>query len=403
MKRYALFLMTMLLSLTAQAVVPHRPVLPEVPGYMILRGDCHIHTVFSDDTTWPTVRVDEAAFDGLDFIAITDHCETRHQNMLKNGTFRSKEDGGKVDRNTSYEIAASAAKKYGIYVIHGTEITRGKCLFPGHFNALFIQDANLICSESEKAAAEAEAKGASAVEVEEAAIMAGLKEARRQGAYLQWNHPDWERQAQNETVWWPIHSRILEAGLMDGIEVVNHFTGFDKEAFGWVVEKKLNMTAGTDCHQPMFQLIDYEKGEYRPMTLAFVKEGCTDVAAGLRAAMDERRCCILAYDSMYGPQELLEAFAYAAIEIKTTKQTAKRINLSIKNKSSVPIILTKAPGSENIVYPRRIVLNAGEEMNWNIAALDTAQALPCEHPEVNFFVENFCSAPDKPIKISYTF
>ena len=138
MKRILTSLCLALLPFAAFAVVPHRQTMPKVDGYVLLLGDCHIHTVFSDDTSWPTTRVDEAAYDGLDFIAITDHCDTRHQKMVNNGTFN----GAKVDRNTSYEIAAAAAKKYGILVVHGAELTRGNWMFPGHFNTLFIKDGN---------------------------------------------------------------------------------------------------------------------------------------------------------------------------------------------------------------------------------------------------------------------
>ena len=47
--------------------------LPDLPGYLTLKCDLHIHTVFSDGLVWPTVRVEEAWREGLDAIAITDH------------------------------------------------------------------------------------------------------------------------------------------------------------------------------------------------------------------------------------------------------------------------------------------------------------------------------------------
>ena len=49
--------------------------LPDLPGYVTLKCDFHMHTVFSDGNVWPTVRVGEAYRDGLDAIAITDHIE----------------------------------------------------------------------------------------------------------------------------------------------------------------------------------------------------------------------------------------------------------------------------------------------------------------------------------------
>jgi hypothetical protein len=49
--------------------------LPDLPGYVTLKCDFHMHSVFSDGNVWPIVRVDEALRDGLDVIAITDHIE----------------------------------------------------------------------------------------------------------------------------------------------------------------------------------------------------------------------------------------------------------------------------------------------------------------------------------------
>jgi len=49
--------------------------LPDLPGYVTLKCDFHLHTVFSDANVWPTVRVGEAWRDGLDANAITDHLE----------------------------------------------------------------------------------------------------------------------------------------------------------------------------------------------------------------------------------------------------------------------------------------------------------------------------------------
>ena len=39
---------------------------PDLLGYQTLKCDFHMHTVFSDGSVWPTVRVDEIWEDGLD-------------------------------------------------------------------------------------------------------------------------------------------------------------------------------------------------------------------------------------------------------------------------------------------------------------------------------------------------
>jgi len=38
--------------------------IPDVPGYVTLKCDFHIHTVFSDGLVWPSVRVEEAWREG---------------------------------------------------------------------------------------------------------------------------------------------------------------------------------------------------------------------------------------------------------------------------------------------------------------------------------------------------
>ena len=48
---------------------------PDIPGYKIMKCDLHLHTVFSDGSVWPDIRVMEALLDGLDVISLTEHLE----------------------------------------------------------------------------------------------------------------------------------------------------------------------------------------------------------------------------------------------------------------------------------------------------------------------------------------
>ena len=142
MKKLLFSLAIAAICLQAAATVPHKAIIPDIPGYLTLKGDFHIHTTFSDAVVWPVTRVDEADYDGLDFMSITDHMDTRHQHMVKDF-------GAKANRNTSYEIAVKTAKKYGIMVIHGGELTRGSRIFPGHFNTHFIKDGDAVADAAE--------------------------------------------------------------------------------------------------------------------------------------------------------------------------------------------------------------------------------------------------------------
>ena len=98
--------------------------------FYYISSDLHIHTVFSDGVVWPTLRVDEALRDSIDLISLTEHIE--YQSHLSDIPHKN--------RNRSFQIAGGYVKNQPLAVVHGTEIT--KPMPPGHFNAIFIDDAN---------------------------------------------------------------------------------------------------------------------------------------------------------------------------------------------------------------------------------------------------------------------
>ena len=112
---------TLALALVAGATFAHEPVtrarttinLPDVPGFVTLKCDFHIHTVFSDGNVWPTVRSEEAWREGLDAIAITDHIE-----------YQPHKADVSTNHNRSYEIARGTGNDLDVIVIKGSEITR---------------------------------------------------------------------------------------------------------------------------------------------------------------------------------------------------------------------------------------------------------------------------------------
>jgi hypothetical protein len=165
-------------------------VLPAVNGYNIYKVDLHIHSIYSDAETTPAYRVREAYYDGLDAIAITEHVEYRRiePKMLKflkgytggkalkaenTDLIRNEctESGIKADLNYPVKEAVKESKKYGILVIPGAEITREPVNI-GHFNALFTKDNNTLYDPDP---------------------LVSLKNARKQGALIQHNHPGWRR------------------------------------------------------------------------------------------------------------------------------------------------------------------------------------------------------------------
>lgn len=65
-------LVVVLLGYMANAQVRKEVKIPDLPGYKTLKGDFHVHTVYSDGRVWPDIRIQEAWHDGLDVIALTD-------------------------------------------------------------------------------------------------------------------------------------------------------------------------------------------------------------------------------------------------------------------------------------------------------------------------------------------
>lgn len=372
-------------SVSVSATTPNKIVIPNIEGYKTLKGDFHIHTVFSDATVWPTTRVQEALWEGLDVIAISDHVDSRLQKQIKAGLF----DAEKCDRDRSFEIARKAAGKK-LLVIHGGEISRG--MPPGHWNCLFVSDCNKICEEAEKFDDD-----------EFKAAHAGLKEAKAQGGFTMWNHPNWEKQAPNKTEWWKEHTQLYNEGYMNGIEVYNKFAGYCPEAHQWALEKNITMFGNSDAHTPFFYMIDYLNGQHRPITLVFATEKTEEA---VRDALDHQRTAVYAEEMVYGREDMLRPLFEACVKVKGVKFSDKQVSFTLVNKSCIPIRLRKAPGSEKFFYVRNYELRPFETITVTVKPLikdHQYQKLTDKHVEVNFIAETFQIGPDKPLPVKWVF
>lgn len=277
--------------------------LPDLPGYITLKCDFHMHTVFSDGNVWPTVRVGEAWRDGLDAISITDHIE-----------YNPKKDFIPIDHNAAWKIAENTARDYNLILVHGTEITRK--MPPGHMNALFIQDASLLTADS---------------------VMDVYAAAIKQGAFLQWNHPGWKSQEPDGIPkLYPIHKTLIEKGWLHGIEFFN-----DSDYYPLVMTfcKQFNLAvmANSDNHGVISE--DYKEPEYtnRPMTLVFAKARTHDA---LREAMFAKRTLAYFRNIIAGREEYAKPFFYQCISVgKPYYQDDKSIYFEVTNRSDVPFYL----------------------------------------------------------------
>ena len=204
-----------------------------------ISSDLHIHSVFSDGAVWPTIRVDEAIRDSIDLISLTEHLE--YQSHLT--------DIPHTNRNRSFQIAGGYVQNRPLAVVHGTEIT--KPMPPGHFNAIFIQDANKFFDKNK----------------EPLNFNKAIKEANDQGAFVFWNHPMWEANRSDGIAKLdPIHQEVIDKKLLHGIEVVN-FDTFSEEAMQIAIDNDLTMMGTSDVHILIAWDFNIEKESFhRPIT-----------------------------------------------------------------------------------------------------------------------------------------
>jgi len=306
--------------------------LPDLPGYVTLKCDFHIHTIFSDGNVWPTVRIDEALRDGLDAIAITDHLE-----------YTPKKDYIPVDHNAAWSISETYAKERNLILIHGTEITRK--MPPGHFNALFIKDANLLAVDS---------------------VMDAYKAAIKQGAFLQWNHPGWRSQEPDGIPkLYPAHKIMLEKGWIHGIEYFN-----DSEFYPLVMtfckQYNLTVTANSDVHGIISERYPQPDYTNRPMTLVFAKERNHD---SLKEAMFAGRTLVYFRDILAGKEEYAKPYFYQCISVsKPFHQTEKSIYFEVVNNSDIPFYLINGiagtPGSITLAANATTRIVAGSKVQF---------------------------------------
>ena len=356
----------------SDAVVAYEPVvrartpvaIPDLPGYVTLKCDFHIHTVFSDGLVWPTVRVEEAWREGLDAIAITDHIEyLPHKSDLP------------VNHNRAYEIARPQGDALDIIVIRGSEITRG--MPPGHLNAIFLTDSAALDVEDWREA---------------------VAEAKRQGAFIFWNHPGWSAQLQADGVvrWYPEHTELLEAGWLHGIEVANGRSVYP-EALAWALEKPLTLLSNSDIHNPLNLDYQVHADDHRPLTLVFARERS---APGIREALVARRTAVYASHRLMGEQQYLEPLFAAAVTVQTSEVTLtgnRAFNLQIHNHSDVPFLLERSGSLAELSFPAKLTLPPHKTVLAQVrgTATDRHENLALRLP---YRITNLMVGPDRPLE-----
>ena len=350
-------LIAILVTGTGQAQVQNRIAIPDIDGYKTLQCDFHMHTVFSDGLVWPTVRVGEAYLEGLDAISITDHLE-----------YRPHSKDVVAMHNRPYEIAKPSADGIGLILIRGSEITRS--MPPGHFNAIFLNDCDVLAKDDWRDS---------------------FAEAKKQNAFIFWNHPGWDAQQPDTTLWWKEHTEIYDNGWMNGIEVVNDHSYYE-EAFQWALDKKLTILGNSDVHTPIQTDINFAVGEHRATTLVFAK---ARTAEAIREALDNRRTAVFHKDLLIGEEQYLRQIFVNSIEITDIRQGNNQITVSILNKSGLTFKLEKTAHDKNIVYFRDYEIKPHSRHSVTIRFNGDNDG------KLNFKVTNLLVKPGKELECSY--
>jgi hypothetical protein len=354
----------------AQIPAVRRPLpVPDLPGLRTLKADFHLHTVFSDGNVWPTAPVQEAWRDGLDVIALTEHAE-----------YHPHAADVTVDGGRSYVIAKPLADQLGILLVPGVEITKPDPPAPlvlpegsAHFNALFVTDANALNVPRD--------------------LMAALRRANAQGAFVFWNHPRY-RVARAE--WFAPIARAFDEGLFQGMELVNG-PDFYEEAFPWIVERRLTILANSDAHDPIPPRAS--NGPGRPITLLFAR---TPDLPGVRDALVSRRTAAWLGDDVWGADEHLRGLWTGAIVLETpvlTRTPGAGLALIFRNTSAIPMRVRVRAAPDWLVISSPVTLAAEAVTTVRPAVTDAAPTRE-QRIELQLDVENMHTGPRRSLAVT---
>ncbi len=287
---------------------------PDTEQHLTLVFDPHTHTVFSDGTVWPSIRVDEAVRDGLDAIAMTDHMES----LPHIGDIPHK------DQNRSFQEAADAARYSDLLVISGAEITRKRPV--GHMNAIFIKDVNKLYSvpESDEPYSFSEHRALAHQWPAQNAVDA----ANEQGGFVFLNHA-WRPHPNGIPVLSDFHKENIRKGLLHGIEIANGKI-YSEDAFQIALDHNLTLIGVSDVHR----LIDWDyephKGGHRPVTLVFAEERS---ANSMKEALFDQRTAVWYKNWLMGrEQHLLPLLAASLSFSDAAYQDAEILSVTITNR-----------------------------------------------------------------------
>ena len=337
---------------------------PDLPNTKTISCDFHMHTVFSDGSVWPDIRVSEAVREGIDCISTTEHLEYQPHSK----------DIPHPDRNRAYILAKASARNTDLIVIAGTEITRQ--MPPGHSNAIFINDANPILTEDP---------------------MDAFAEAAGQGAFIFTNHPQWTAQRKDGIARYdPMHLELIEKNILNGIEIVNEHS-YSDEALQLALDYNLTLVGTSDVHGLTDWMYDIPHGGHRPVTLVFANERGPEA---IRKALFNRQTVVWFNDLFIGRQKWLMPILKASLPIRVIGYQSDTQILEVQLVNATHSRFTLRNTTDYTFHKEASVFMI-EPQSTKTLLVKTMQRL--DKVELKFEFLNGILAPNKHPVIEYTF
>ncbi|MBC8167156.1 MAG: hypothetical protein H7Y20_14960 [Bryobacteraceae bacterium] len=303
---------------------------PTLGEFQVVTGDFHVHTLYSEGTVMPSVRLYEAWTEGVDVLAITDHAEFLRTSLPEK-------------RGRAYDEVLELARALNLVLIRGAEVstvyTADNELMSDvvarkntDFIVLFVTDENALFAPFDVA----------------------MERAKQQGCLNIWAHPGHD--------WRPIPQKFLDQGWLHGIEIRNTVTSggsgaeeyrgsyFYPRVAEWAEEKNVALIASSDVHSPAeFERLPRAKRDY---TLLLVRDRSPEA---VREAILARRTMTWFDDMLWGSAEHLTSLLQHSVAIRGM-WTEKRLGgLQIHNRCSFPFEIHFVPGQDGWRLPSRSV------------------------------------------------
>ena len=348
--------------LHAQQLSSNREItFPDLDNHLTLVCDFHTHSVFSDGSVWPDIRVEEAQRDKIDVLAVTEHLE--YQPHI--------DDIPHLDRNRSYQLATKYSNS-DLLVINGAEITRRMPL--GHANAIFLEDANKLHSADEIAG------------IVPKDYMRPFKAANKQKAFVFWNHPTWRQEQYGDVKIIEMHKTLFSKGYLHGIEVVNEFE-YSEEALQIALDYDLTIIGNSDIHGLVDWDYEISEGGHRPVTLVFAKE---KNEKAIKKALFKKQTVVWNRNTLIGREEWLLPLIYASLEVMSVEYKRDAAHVRIKNKSDVRFILKNNSSFNFFANSDLVEIPAQDTIKLSVLTKGVLESFSLE-----FEVQNAISAPRK--------